>query len=571
MRVRWLFSLLFQMLAVMPAVAGIASTKHNLSVSGPGTIKSDQESRICIFCHTPHNASSAAPLWNREQSAALYIPYSSSTAVAQPGQPTGASILCLSCHDGTIALGKIISQSNEISMSGGVTTMPPGATRLGTDLSDDHPVSFVYSASLAAQQGELVDPGQLTGTVRLDKSGQLQCTSCHDPHNDSFGKFLVMPNRASRLCTTCHIKHGWLQASHSLSNADWNGIPPDPWSDTDWQTVSDNACLNCHRPHSAGSSTLLLKHQAEEDNCSACHNGNVASKDIMSQFSKYSAHPIYSYTGVHDAGEGTIVSNRHAECQDCHNPHAARSDSIATLGPLALVRGIDINGSGLETISSTHQLCFRCHSDSPGQPAPATPRQISQINTRLEFATTNPSFHPVAGPGRNPDVPSLISPLNSTSQIECTDCHNSDSSTLAGGSGANGPHGSNYEPILIRQYVTLDYTRESPANYALCYGCHDRNSILGNESFSEHRRHIVGQKAPCNICHDPHGISDTQGNSTNNTHLINFDTSVVSPNRWGELAFTDNGRFAGSCSLRCHNRQHRNFSYPRGMGGGGGM
>ncbi|MDH3282203.1 MAG: cytochrome c3 family protein, partial [Gammaproteobacteria bacterium] len=186
--------------------AGVATTKHNLSVSGPGAIKAATETRICIFCHTPHNAVPSDPLWNRRASGSNYTPYSSSTAIASPGQPTGASILCLSCHDGTIALGDVLSRSSPIPFAGGTTTMPVGPGRLGTDLSDDHPISFVYSASLANQSGELIVPSALTGPVRLDASGQLQCTTCHDAHNDPFGKFLVMPNSASALCQTCHQK-----------------------------------------------------------------------------------------------------------------------------------------------------------------------------------------------------------------------------------------------------------------------------------------------------------------------------------------------------------------------------
>jgi len=549
------------------AFATVANTRHNLSTSGPGTVKASSESRICVFCHTPHNASANAPLWNRRESGRTYIPYSSTTATANPGQPTGASILCLSCHDGTIALGDVLSESTSIPMAGGITTLPGGRTNLTTDLSDDHPVSFTYSPALTAS-GEYVDPGTLTGAVRLDATGQMQCTSCHDPHDDTYGKFLVKSPRASGLCVTCHIKNGWTASPHNLSGAGWNGQNPDPWPTTNWTTVSDNGCENCHQPHAAGSSQRLLHYQNEEQNCAACHNGNVAGKDVMSVFNQVSAHPIGDTTGVHDAAEPDTISARHVECPDCHNPHAARASSSAVDGPLRNVRGVDINGGEIPAITATHQLCFRCHADSPGKPPAPTPRQIPQTNTRLEFTLSNPSFHPVAGPGRNPDVPSLIAPLTTVSTIECTSCHNSNSAPSAGGAGPEGPHGSTYDPILVRQYITLDGTSESPSSYALCYGCHDRNSILGNESFPLHRKHVSGERAPCNVCHDPHGISDTQGNSTNNTHLINFDTSVVNPNMMGQLKFTDNGRFAGSCNLRCHGKNHMNFSYPRGMGGG---
>src|SRR4051794_31953197 len=91
----------------IPVVSGaqsIVNTKHNLSVSGPGTIKAATETEICKFCHTPHNATPAKPLWNRSTPGTLYTPYTSSTLDATVGQPDGTSILCLSCHDGTIAL-----------------------------------------------------------------------------------------------------------------------------------------------------------------------------------------------------------------------------------------------------------------------------------------------------------------------------------------------------------------------------------------------------------------------------------------------------------------------------------
>ena len=109
--------------------------------------------------------------------------------------------------------------------------------------------------------------------------------------------------------------------------------------------------------------------------------------------------------------------------------------------------------------------------------------------------------------------------------------------------------------------MTLDNTQESPSNYALCYNCHDRDSILNDESFPEHDKHIRGEDTPCNVCHDPHGISATQGNSVNNSHLINFDGSVVSPNGQGLLRFEDRGERAGSCDLSCHGEDHDDFSY----------
>ncbi len=552
------------------AAAPVSSSKHNLSVSGPGTIKATGESQICVFCHTPHSAAPNSPLWNRRSPGSTYTPYTSSTAVAVPGQPTGASILCLSCHDGTIALGEILSSTTPIGLAGGVTTMPAGAGRLGTDLSDDHPISFNYTATLASQRGELVNPATLTGAVRLDSSGQMQCTSCHNAHDDSNGKFLVRSNTASALCQACHVKNYWAQSAHSTSNATWNGVAPDPWPTSSLTTVAGNACLNCHKPHAAGGRQRLLNFAVEESNCTACHNANVAQKNILTEFNKFSRHPITTTTGVHDPKEPAVVSARHVECYDCHNPHAARAGAGTPPGPLAGVRGVGATGSEVNPATREYEICFRCHADSPNKPAPRTTRQIAQTNVRLEFDTASPSYHPVEGPGKNPNVPSLAGApagLTTSSTISCSDCHNNNTGPKAGGVGPNGPHGSAYAPLLVRQYLTTDPNTESASAYALCYNCHSRTSILGNQSFREHNKHVAGERAACNTCHDPHGISVTQGNSTNNSKLINFNTTVVSPSSSGILRFESTGTFSGRCYLSCHGKNHN----PETYGGGGGM
>lgn len=550
--------------------AGVKDTKHNLSTSGPGNIKASSESEICIFCHTPHNAKPNSPLWNRSQSGQSYTPYSSSTAQASPGQPTGASILCLSCHDGTIALGKVLSRQTDISMQGGVTVMPSGTGRLGTDLSDDHPISFNYSSALQGN-GELVNPGALTGAVKLDANGEVQCTSCHNAHDNTYGKFLVLSNIGGQLCETCHTKYGWNQSPHNLSSSTWNGQSPDPWPDSTLNTVADNACQNCHKPHSAGSGERILKSNVEEDNCLACHNGHVANENVMAEFNKSSYHPIDNRTGTHDPNESAVISARHVECVDCHNPHAAKASGTPA-GPLTGVRGVNRNNSEVNPIAYEYELCFRCHGDSTGKPAAPTSRVFTNTNVRQEFNTSSASYHPVVGVGRNSNVPSLINSLSTSSIIKCTDCHSNDNGPAAGGNGPKGPHGSNNPHLLERQYLTQDPTSESPSAYAMCYKCHNRSSILGNDSFSRHSAHIGGGggmgggmgglNTPCNVCHDPH--------ASNFEKLINFDRSVVLPSSSGRLEYNSTGTFSGECYLSCHNHNHNPATYPGGMGGGGG-
>ncbi len=534
----------------------IRNSKHNLSISGPGAVKAATETEVCIMCHTPHNSGIEAPLWNRFSSGSSYIPYASSTAVASYGQPTGASKLCLSCHDGTIALGMVRSRSEEISFSGS-STIPPGSTNVSTDLSDDHPVSFTFDAQLFSQKDNLLNPDLLTGAVKLDNNKQLQCTSCHNPHDNQFTKFLVQDNRASSICVTCHDQAGWNGTVHSSSNATWNSLGQDPWPHTDYTTVNDNGCENCHRPHTAGSPARILNESTSEGNCLPCHNGNVSTKDVGAEFNKLSTHPVTA-SELHDPSEDLINPPRHVECVDCHNPHAAdTTDAVPPDAPgsLNLVRGVDSNGSGTPDAAYEYELCFRCHADSTNTGAPLVSRQFNQTNTRVETSLANASYHPVQGAGKNPNSPSLISPYTTSSIIYCTDCHNNNQGPGANGTGPNGPHGSAYSPILERQFVLTDYSSENSSTYALCYKCHSRSSILRNDSFREHKRHIKSKKTSCATCHDPHGVVNT-------THLINFNTDYVTPSGSGRLEFVDQGTFKGECFLTCHGADHDPERYP---------
>ncbi|MCB9059369.1 MAG: hypothetical protein H6627_12430 [Calditrichae bacterium] len=552
-------SAILLMLSMAIYSQSIVNSKHNLSVSGPGDIKATSESEICIFCHTPHQSSPRKPLWNRQDPGSVYEIYNTSTTDASAGQPDGSSVLCLSCHDGTIALGDVLSRAQPIEFSGGISVMPPGTSNLTTNLSDDHPISFIYNSSLAASDGELVDPSALSAPVKLENQ-KMQCTSCHEPHDDTFGMFLVATRSNSELCLFCHQKNGWSLTQHNLSNATWNGSGNDPWFHTPYTTVAENACENCHTPHNAGQDSRLTNYQAEENNCLDCHNGNVAASDVQAEFAKIYRHRVYSYTLVHDPVEDALVQTRHVECVDCHNPHYSNSSSSFSpqaSGALAGVRGVNSAGNSISIVQNEYELCYRCHADSPDKPGSPTTRQIAQNNVRLEFDPANPSFHPVESAGRNSNVPSLISPLSESSTIYCSDCHASDNTNISG------PHGSVYPHILKFNYETGTRVSESFQSYRLCYECHDRNAIINrNDDFGQnvHRKHIVEEDIPCNQCHDPHGISSSQGTEANNTHLINFNTQIVQSTSGG-LEFVDDGIFAGRCYLRCHGKNHNPESY----------
>ena len=558
------------------ASSNIVTTRHNLSVTGPGEIKALSEARICVFCHTPHNSTPQTPLWNRKLDPVNYVLYSSSTMKASVTQPQGPSRLCLSCHDGTLALGSVLEPRDNIETTGEITSSP-GAC-LGTDISDDHPVSFSYYQALPDENLSPVPPPELV----FYGDGFVECSTCHDAHDDSNGNFLRINNIYSGLCVTCHRINGWSGSTHATSPATWTGGGSDPWPNSDLNTVAENGCENCHMPHGAEAGERLLKFREEEQTCFICHNGYVAPGNIEADFSKISHHAVEA-TAIgltathHDPAELPTAVLGHVECMDCHNPHTVTPVDASpphVNGTQLRVSGVDELGSPRQNALYAYEVCFKCHSEN-SEVMPYIHRVVDQNNTRLEFATTNPSFHPVISSGRNFDVPSIPSSympqLTISSMIYCTDCHDSDSSRRIGGTGPAGPHGSIYRPILRERYETTEYSTESYQTYALCYRCHDRESILNDESFQHplsgtaggHSGHVAAG-ASCSTCHDPHGVQQVPGTG-DHTNLINFNTVYVQPvSGYPYPVFNDLGTHSGTCILVCHGRTHdeTNSRYP---------
>ena len=205
---KWLARLAIGM-TVLPAFSSLGVAQINGSAHDFSSRSWNSTNEICVVCHTPHNADTSVidvPLWNHQVTNATFTVYSSATLDAVVGQPDGASKLCLSCHDGTIAVDSFGGATDG-------THFITGQHNLGTDLSNDHPVSFTYDTSLANDDGGLYDPAStmsgLGGTIADDLliANRVQCSSCHDVHNGSgLSKLLVKSNTGSALCLTCHDK-----------------------------------------------------------------------------------------------------------------------------------------------------------------------------------------------------------------------------------------------------------------------------------------------------------------------------------------------------------------------------
>ena len=247
------------------ALAGVVGSQHDLTTGGQAQGSTANTDQVCVFCHTPHGSdvNAPVPLWNKVLGApGSYTQYSTLQTPSFDSQeaPVGSvSLACLSCHDGTQAMDVVLNLPGSGGFNVGGTEIDPigiglmtgsPVPMLGTDLTDDHPISMQYGGGGPTA----TDPdGTFTGTLgdqdfvppekatvngpiwwvdspvgtagTREKTDMIlyarndlgtvqpfvECGSCHDPHNDTTAgptsvAFLRINNTASQICTSCHVK-----------------------------------------------------------------------------------------------------------------------------------------------------------------------------------------------------------------------------------------------------------------------------------------------------------------------------------------------------------------------------
>ncbi len=554
----------------------IIASKHNLSVFGTGVIKATSEQEICKFCHIPHKASSNVPLWDHTISSVSYSQYTSTTFSSsyQYQYPDNTSKLCLSCHDGTIAIGATIN--GQINVVGGSLLDPDQSLSIsassniggstGVALMDDHPISITFNSE------------KNNYYTTIGQTDPVNCRSCHDPHGEDkdpiVKKFLSQSNSNSTLCLKCHNPAYW--SSNPSIHQSSNKTLPSGLSHTGYTTVASNGCENCHKPHNASNPGQLIK-AYEQNTCDPCHKGisnsGITSKNVSNEsggpFAKIYRHPTYSTDGKHISVNATPVSNspdensinlstpnRHAECYDCHNPHAAKSGlhtskSNLISNVLSGVWGLEPNAVTKWTQPTTfiridpatkeYQICMKCHSyyglgsTSTGVTTIIGPSGQNITDQAFEYNVSNYAVHPVKV-GLN-DQTGSYSPRSLTANqmttswnnvgtqtMYCSDCHGND--TPVSTTEADGPHGSNRRFMLKGSSTTpsaqywptnangvlwslydIKNNRNNWQTDLFCVNCHP---IYSGGSFKNNvhsRGQHQGSSVKCITCHVvvPHG------------------------------------------------------------------
>ena len=596
-------------------VTGDVMGMHNLSPPSGASVYS-QGSLGCTFCHAPHSGlGGVSPLWNQTLSKSTYTPYSSTTYVERGNtQPTlgVTSSLCLSCHDGTVAVGQSAAYGT-LPVTGSMNSIDS----FGTNLGGTHPFSLILPmkdasnlVSSLVSQGKTADP---TGAVKLI-NGNIECTSCHNPHVQGTDKiaqdFLVRDSSSGQMCLACHDPNriipgqpnplmGWTNGIHQTAT----NQPAANAHVGSYSTVALNACSSCHMEHDATAPARLLRpanppapgtDNATQD-CMTCHSGGTllapAAPNVMAEIAKIS-HPLPAGTNFHDAAETAVLNNnRHATCVDCHSAHG--SNQVLTFAAPPAIRPSQANLTGISATDGVtvllpalnqYENCLRCHGTSVGKQrlmiyGYAPTRLVSApdpLNVIPEFSAVATSSHPVTHDSLSPlPQPSLLTNMlnqNGTAgrlmgvRIFCSDCHNSDDNREFGGIGPNGPHGSVYSHILEHNYqfsqatvpggqVTNlfpnpDVSLNGP--YGMCAKCHDLNKVEANTSFTKHSNHVSQDGFSCSVCHTAHGMGSVAP-GVSGERLVNFDINVVAQNNGAPISYN---RGSNTCTLTCHQTTH---------------
>lgn len=491
--------------------AGLASTAtpalNDWTVTYTYFPAAGNSSLTCANCHNVHSvvqdAGDEATLTNWWLMGRVSDPDNTKNNYSGTHRDGDATSFCLKCHDG----GAPTTAGNN------ATTLVPYAVEFSAQTAPFFP-GWNKRASGADWANSAHDA---SGVQNMTP----ECSSCHDPHGSDNPRLTALTAYIFGATNTNHVN----QVRNNTT-----------------AYAEENLCYACHTndttPNCAGGS------------CHGTGARTVALINVQTAFGLTYRHPVGDFSGRHSDTElgtdlGPADTDRHAECADCHDPHAARNglhtqaDSTAGNAIRGVV-GLKPNYPAHDPSESNHTgnwtalastdytsermsgedtdfeayVCLKCHSSYSGQPYSVTSngRTYTSTDLAMEFNPSNFSEHNVFGQSvgmetaftvnstnvtwnKPTDASFLLTGWNSDSQMTCTDCH-SNNTTAA----AKGPHGSSTPYMLVAPWSAT--TGWSNFSSSLCGKCHTNITNMN----SVHREHS-GRADYCQECHTaiPHG------------------------------------------------------------------
>ncbi|WP_372793239.1 CxxxxCH/CxxCH domain-containing protein [Lutibacter sp.] len=316
----------------------------------------DNSANSCLGCHERHGS----------QNAALTM------------QATNYEN-CFACHDGNTASTTISAANIAI----------PGTSGNGH--------AFNVSASSGLYETNI--PSDPAMAARLD-SGNIVCSTCHDPHANTNGKLLVSPNSADEMCKDCHLpRDKGTYAADPINNIGSHPVGIAYPATTDYNAghtlplISSNVeCSSCHGVHDVAGSPLttdgnLLKMTNDNNLCKDCH--------------AYQPHQGF-------------------ECLDCHQAHNGTNIMlIKNQIDIDLTAGVDLRSvtfssqnSFIKGAGANNGICEVCHTST-------------SYHTNIDDGTDHNDGANCTGCHSHNGYPPLPDPqiITSFPQGSCHSCH----------------------------------------------------------------------------------------------------------------------------------------------------
>ena len=537
---------------------------------------------------------------------------------AAPGRcrsRSGPTKLCLSCHDGTIAMGAVVNPAGGIPMAGGGTLPPGSLADFGLDLSGHHPVSFSYN------DARCPTPSWRRRRRPSSRFGGADEVHCIDLSRSAQRRVRQVPGQGQPLLGALHHAAtrwtGWAGSAHATSTDVGRAAslprPPKTWPT--WTRIArvglrglPHAALRRRPPSSCCNFTDASAERRSAAPAPAATVGSARRRrgrrrggrrrsrsrrldagepraDIARQVSKISAHhESAACTPGCRAARGTGSARSRIDVASAASTATIRTRRTTSRRELPYVSGLLRGRAAASTATGRrsrratyeYEICFRCHGDNTAD-AEFVPRVVGEHQHAPRLRPDNPSFHPVVEMGRGVDVPSLPSALAPRMTPVRPDRLHLLPRRRRGRLARAARLGLSRRSSRER-YETVERVGESYESYALCYRCHERE---------QHPR-ATRASAPTRVPHDPlrrrpqraprrrarparpatirtasRPAAARRSATGDHTHLINFDTRIVAPLAGADLpVFKDTGSRSGSCTLTCHGVDHLQTAYP---------
>jgi hypothetical protein len=495
------------------AMAGDTATYHHPVASTTGG-----STGTCLQCHVDHNIFS--PLWN-----------AANPSIAKRGQNLRMSIL---------GSAPSTSDGNTNTDFGDFSVYLGGGFALG----NGGVCISCHTNAQTTSTNQKNNPPAGTSLVAIDRVSY---------GSSSHGQYVAVSTYSDGTtfnanCSKCHLAKATETSSFQTGNQFGThlgydrkllgGLGMTVVSGSD--PLEENHCFRCHskttdtNPGGAAAKATTLRDYYNRATMDA------AAEAVFSDFAKTGGrHNVAGYSGTHylteQNGSG-LITTKHIECDDCHNPHAAtatnhNAGTNNVSGVLTGVKGatptfVASNWGGASAYTSApaadkeYKICFKCHNGS--NTGWGGTGALAWTDIGLEFNPANKSFHPVVlalnGAGSGSTVLNSAQMANgwtTGATMYCSDCHATDTT------GSKGPHGSGVKWMLTGTNRAWPYTTTAgnggstgtlwtynnrvsgAANGVFCFNCHPSTA----PSNHVHTRDGDHQSAACVSCHIrvPHG------------------------------------------------------------------